>query len=167
MAFSPEFVQIVDENNEEIAGLSRRMMREQNLIHRASYVLVFNSRDELFVQQRSLGKDIYPGSFDIAAGGVVKAGESYEESAERELAEEFGVHGVSLLPCFDHYFEDENNRVWGRVFRCRHDGPFILQPEEVTGGRFMTLDRIMALSREQPFTPDGIDILRRLMDKRD
>lgn len=167
MDISPEFVQIVDENNEEIAALSRRLMREQNLIHRASYVLVFNHRDELFVQQRTLSKDIYPGYHDVAAGGVVVAGESYEESAERELAEELGVRDIPLLPCFDHYFEDEGNRVWGRVFRCRHDGPFALQPEEVAGGRFMTLDQIMALREREPFTPDGIQILQRLKDNGD
>lgn len=167
MDISPEFVQIVDENNVEIAALSRRLMREQNLIHRACYVLVFNSRDELFVQQRTLSKDIYPGYHDIAAGGVVMAGESYEESAERELVEEMGVRDVCLLPCFDQYFEDEGNRVWGRVFRCRHEGPFTLQPEEVAGGRFMTLDQIIALSRQEPFTPDGIEILKRLQDNKD
>lgn len=167
MESPPEFVQIVDENNEEIAALSRRLMREQNLIHRASYVLVFNSRDELFVQQRTLSKDIYPGYHDIAAGGVVVAGESYEESAQRELAEEMGIQDVSLFPCFDHYYEDEGNRVWGRVFRCRHEGPFTLQPEEVAGGRFMTLDQIMVLSQNEPFTPDGIEILKRLQDNGD
>jgi isopentenyldiphosphate isomerase len=162
MDISPEIVQIVDENNVEIGAISRRLMREQNLIHRASYVLVFNGRDELFVQQRTLSKDIYPGYHDIAAGGVVVAGESYEEAAERELAEELGIRDAPLLPCFDHYYEDERNRVWGRVFRCRHEGPITLQPEEVAGGRFMTLDQIMALSQLEPFTPDGIEILKRL-----
>lgn len=162
MDSSQEIIQIVDENNEEIAAMSRRLMREQNLIHRASYVLVFNSRDELFVQQRTVSKDIYPGYHDIAAGGVVLAGESYEESAERELAEELGIRDVSLVPCFDHYYEDERNRVWGRVFRCRHEGPFTLQPEEVAGGRFMPLNQVMALSQSEPFTPDGIEILKRL-----
>ena len=161
---SPEIVQIVDERNSEIGTVARRLMREQNLIHRASYILVFNRRDELFVQQRTLSKDIYPGYHDIAAGGVVVAGESYEESAERELAEELGVSGVPLQPCFDHYYEDERNRVWGRIFRCRHEGPFTLQPEEVAGGRFMTLEQVLALSAHEPFTPDGIEILQRLVD---
>ncbi|MFZ5797588.1 MAG: NUDIX hydrolase YfcD [Desulfobulbaceae bacterium] len=164
---SPEFVQIVDEHNTKIAEVSRRLMREQNLIHRASYVLVFNSRGELFVQQRTLSKDIYPGCHDIAAGGVVVAGESYEESAERELAEELGIRDVALRPCFDHYFEDERNRVWGRIFRCQHDGPFVLQPEEVAGGRFMPLDQILAVSEQEPFTPDGLQILQRLRDSGD
>lgn len=164
MEIPPEIVQIVDEHNTEIAALSRRLMREQNLIHRASYILVFNRRDELFVQQRTLSKDIYPGFHDIAAGGVVLAGEGYEESAERELAEELGVRDVDLHRCFDHYYEDERNRVWGRVFRCRHDGPFVLQPEEVAGGRFMTMGQIIALSEQEPFTPDGLQILHRLRE---
>ena len=71
-----EIVQIVDENNTEIAAVSRWLMREQQLIHRASYILVFNRAGELFVQKRTMTKDVYPGYYDIAAGGVVLAGES-------------------------------------------------------------------------------------------
>jgi len=158
----PEIVQIVDENNQEIAAVSRRIMREQRLIHRASYILVFNRADELFVQKRTLTKDVYPGYYDIAAGGVVLGGESYEKSAERELAEELGISGIPLIPCFDHYYEDTLNRVWGRVFRCRHDGPFKLQQEEIESGAFMPVDQLVEFSRNEPFTPDGIQILHRL-----
>ena len=74
-----EIVQIVDENNTEIAAVARWMMREQKLIHRASYILVFNQAEDLFVQKRTTTKDVYPGYYDVAAGGVVLAGESYEE----------------------------------------------------------------------------------------
>jgi len=165
MFSAPEIVQIVDEHNNEIAAVSRRIMREQQLIHRASYILVFNQADELFVQQRTLTKDIYPGFYDIAAGGVVQAGESYEESARRELFEELGVADTPLDPCFDHYYADDNNRVWGRIFRCRHDGPFILQKEEVQDGAFMPVDRIFAMHTRENFTPDGIEILKRLYEE--
>ncbi|MCL7488079.1 MAG: NUDIX hydrolase YfcD [Desulfobulbaceae bacterium] len=157
-----ETVQIVDENNNEIAAVSRRLMREQQLIHRASYILVFNRAGELYVQKRTMTKDVYPGYYDIAAGGVVLAGENYEESAERELAEELGIEGVPLTHCFDHYFAGAANKVWGRIFRCRHEGPFALQEEEIESGGFMDVRQILDAAHSKLFTPDGIEILRRL-----
>ncbi len=83
-----EMVTIVDRFNEEIGTSPRPEMRARNLIHRASFILVFNDRGELFVQQRTMTKDIYPGCWEIAAGGVVTAGETVSQSAERELREE-------------------------------------------------------------------------------
>jgi len=160
-----EIVQIVDRENQVTGALPRHCMRSQGLIHRASYILVFNQQEELFVQKRTTSKDIYPGYWDVAAGGVVLAGESYEQSASRELTEELGVSGVPLLPLFDHYFEDAGNRVWGRIFRCTHDGPFVLQPEEIASGLFMAVPQVLQRSLQEPFTPDGISILHQVFDQ--
>ncbi len=157
-----EIVQIVDRNNQAIDSVPRSVMRNQHLIHRASYILVFNSKKELFLQKRTMTKDVFPGTWDVAAGGVVLAGESYEESAIRELDEELGVTGVNLHHHFDHFYEDENNRVWGRIFTCIHDGPFTLQQEEIEYGRFLSIQDCFQLSKEEPFTPDGLEILIKL-----
>lgn len=160
-----EIIQIVDEKNTEIAAVPRRIMREQNLIHRATYILVFNRAGEIFIQRRTKTKDIYPGYWDIAAGGVVMANESYEDSACRELEEELGISDNNLAYCFDHYYEDENNRVWGRVFRCTHDGPFELQGSEVEYGMFVPAQTALGMSKTELFTPDGIEILKRFEEK--
>lgn len=157
-----EIVQIVDRDNREVEGLPRRIMREQGLIHRASYILVFNEKQELFLQKRTATKDLYPSCWDVAAGGVVLAGESYEESAARELDEELGVSVLSFTSLFDQYFEEEDNRVWGRIFSCVHNGPFQLQKEEVASGCFMSVADIFELSKKEDFTPDGIGILRKV-----
>ena len=158
---SQEIVQIVDRDNVEIAAVSRHIMREQRLIHQAAYILVFNQKGELFVQKRTMSKDIYPGYWDVAAGGVVLAGESYEHSAERELEEELGVT-APLNFLFDNYYEDDDNRVWGRIFSCIHEGPFTLQEEEVEYGRFMTIEQALWMSGQEPFTPDGVLILQQV-----
>ena len=44
-----ELVEIVDTDNRPIGALTRRLMREQGLIHRAAYILVFNTAGELFL----------------------------------------------------------------------------------------------------------------------
>ena len=160
-----EIVQVVDREDREIAVMPRRLMREQRLIHRASYILVFNAAGELYVQKRTTTKDIYPGYWDVAAGGVVLAGESYEESAERELKEELGVDGGKLQFLFDQYYEDDGNRVWGRIFTCIHEGPFSLQVEEVEYGRFMLPRVALEYSEVEPFTPDGVILLEKLLQE--
>jgi len=157
-----EIVQIVDRENRAIDALPRHIMRQQRLIHRACYILVFNSNNELFIQKRTMTKDVYPGYWDVAAGGVVLVNESYEKSAIRELHEELGISGVRLQHRFDHYYEEKSNRVWGRIFTCTHEGPFILQKEEIDHGRFLAIDQTFQLSKTEPFTPDGLEILRKI-----
>ncbi|MFH0783612.1 MAG: alpha/beta fold hydrolase [Pseudomonadota bacterium] len=161
-----EIVQIVDRHNRKISHLPRSRMRADRLIHRASYILVFNDKDEFFLQKRTAWKDIYPGFWDVAAGGVVLAEESYEDSAVRELTEELGVSDVVLEFLFDHYYEDDGNRVWGRVFTCRHNGPFVLQDSEVAGGRFISVAEALQLKDKEPLTPDGVKILYKLQQHR-
>jgi len=157
-----EIVQIVNSDNKELDAVPRSIMRERGLIHRACYILVFNGQGQLFLQKRTETKDLYPSCWDIAAGGVVLAGESYELAAERELLEELGVKAKRFSHLFDQYFEKDENRVWGRIFSCVHNGPFVLQKEEVADGFFMDVSAIFTLSEKEDFTPDGIDILKKV-----
>jgi len=107
-----EIVAIVDEKNNVIGAESRSTMRSKGLIYRASYILVFNSKEQIFVQKRTLTKDVYPGYYDVATGGVVLAEETYEESAERELEEELGIRGVALTQFFDFYYQQPFLNWW-------------------------------------------------------
>ena len=158
-----ERVAIVDRANRGTGSALRHEMRAQGLIHRATYILVFNGEGKIFVQERTTTKDIYPGYLDVATGGVVLSGESYEESAKRELAEELGASDVVLESHFDFFHEDQNNKVWGRVFTCRYDGPITLQPEEVADGFFMAVPEVLQLAASRPFTPDGLLVLHRYL----
>ena len=161
-----EIVAIVDEKNNIIDSLPRSVMRSQNLPHRACYTLVFNSHNKIFVQKRTQSKDVYPGYYDIATGGVVLAGETYEESAKRELAEEIGAKNIPLLKRFDFFYQDSQCRVWGRVFSCIYDGKIVLQKEEVESGDFYTIEEIMKLKDMKSYTPDGLYVLSRYLDER-
>ena len=158
-----EIVTIVDDHNNVVGSAPRSRMRAKGLPHRATYILVFNTTGELFVQKRTMTKDIYPGYYDVATGGVVLAGESYQVSAERELAEELGIQGVVLKRHFDFYHTDTNNRVWGRVYSCTYEGKIVLQEEEVESGDYYSIETIMKLNEEAPFTPDGMIVLKRFM----
>lgn len=157
---SNEIVQIVDSENCETGETTRYEMRKNNLIHRATYILVFNTKGELFVQKRTMTKDVFPGFWDIAAGGVVLAGEPYDLSATRELKEELGIETSNLNFRFDYYYNTDENKVWGRVYTCLHEGPFTLQKEEIDEGKFLSIEKILKLHQTSPVTPDGFEILQ-------
>lgn len=166
MGTADELVIIVDKDNNEVGIVPRLEMRSGRLPHRATYILVFNSSGELFVQKRTQTKDVFPGYYDIAAGGVVLAGESYEQGAMRELEEELGIRDTPLTSLFDFYYENEHIRLWGRAFSCKYDGELVLQEEEVESGEFMTVDQVFRLAETEPFTPDCLYVLHRYLEVR-
>ena len=163
MAVVDEIVGIVDEHNRVVGAVPRSEMRAKHLPHRSTYILVFNSQGQLYVQKRTLTKDVFPGYYDLATGGVVLAGESYEQGAARELEEELGIRDVPLTKLFEFYFEDENNHVWGGVFTCVYDGELRLQEEEVESVILLTPHDILRHAETEPYTPDGVYVLRRYL----
>ena len=165
MSAAVEEVDVVDAEDVVIGRATRAEIRAGNLRHRATYVLVFNSDGKLFVHQRTTTKDIYPGYFDVAVGGVVGAGESYDAAAQRELAEELGVTAVPLRRVLRCSYEDEHNRVNGMVYSCTYDGPVTLQASELVAGEWLDLDVILERAQRQPFCPDGVDALCRYLDR--
>ena len=95
---STELVDQLDEDGAVVGAVTRRDMRAHNLRHRSVAVVVVNSRQELLVHRRADWKDVWPSRWDLAFGGVVGAGEAWEEAARRELAEEAGVARPARVP---------------------------------------------------------------------
>lgn len=153
----------VDEQDGVLGSLPRAELRERGLIGRGTFILLFNSAGELCVHRRTLSKAIYPGYWDVAAGGMVGEGESYAESAARELAEELGIAGVALREHERFFFAQPGNRLWCAVFSAVSDAPLVLQPEEVLEARFLPLDQVLREAARKPFCPDSLEALRRYL----
>ncbi|MDF0733753.1 NUDIX hydrolase [Pseudomonas entomophila] len=163
-ASDAELVAWVDAADEPLGALPRAELRERGLIGRCTFILLFNSAGELCVHRRTLSKALYPGYWDVAAGGMVAAGEGYADSAARELEEELGVSGVVLRFHEKFYFDQPGNRLWCAVFSAVWDGPLRLQPEEVMEARFLSVEQAEAQSRVQPYCPDSLAALQRYKD---
>ena len=158
-----EAVDIVDPNDVVIGCASRREVSQGNLRHRSVYILVFSSTGKLLIHRRTATKDIYPGYWDVAFGGVLGAGEGYDSGARRELEEECGVRGVELQSLFHLDYQDAGNQVSAMVYRCRADGPFHLQAAEVVTIEWVELDALPRLAQTRRFCPDGLVALRRFL----
>jgi 8-oxo-dGTP pyrophosphatase MutT (NUDIX family) len=162
-ASDAEQIAWVDEQDNLLGSLVRSDLRERGLIGRGTYIMLFNSAGELCVHRRTLSKAIYPGYWDVAAGGMVQANETYAESAARELEEELGVSGVELTAHDHFYFEDPGNRLWCSAFSAVWDGPLILQPEEVLEARFIPVEQVMLEIEQKPYCPDSLAALKRYL----
>ena len=160
-----EVVDVVDEQDRVIGQATRAEVREGGLRHRAVYILVFNSSGQLFVHRRTATKDVYPSRFDVAVGGVVGAGEDYEESAAREITEELGIENVRLQRVVSLRFEEGKNRVNGMVYSCTWDGPVRLQAEEIESGEWLDLDVVAERTQRDAFCPDGLEALGRYLER--
>jgi 8-oxo-dGTP pyrophosphatase MutT (NUDIX family) len=119
------------------------------------------------VHRRTATKDIYPSYYDVAVGGVVASGESYDVGAQRELAEELGITGAPPRPILAFQYEDPGNRVNARVYSCSYDGPLALQSEEIAAGEWLDLDTVIDRMQQLPFCPDGVEALLRYLDRLD
>jgi isopentenyldiphosphate isomerase len=124
-------VEVVDERGMVIEVVPRREVRARNLRHRTVFVVVVNRAGELLVHRRADWKDVWPGRWDLAVGGVCQPGEAWEVAAARELDEELGVQ-AELVYLGEDVYDDADVRELARAYLIRHEGPFSLPDGEVT-----------------------------------
>jgi 16S rRNA (adenine1518-N6/adenine1519-N6)-dimethyltransferase len=96
-AVSQESLDIVNEHDEVVGQAPRGVIHREKCLHRAVHILVFNEKNELLLQHRSVHKDQYPGCWDSSASGHVESGETYQRCAIRELKEELDLSGEPKL----------------------------------------------------------------------
>ena len=148
---SEEIFDVVNEQDEVVGRRPRREVHRLGLMHRATHVLVFNKRGQIFLQKRSMRKDRQPGLWDSSASGHVDSGEDYDACVVRELREEIGLE-VSQAP--RRLFklaagpETDQEHVW--VYRCEAEGPFRLQPDEIESGDWFEPDAVTRWMKERP-----------------
>jgi isopentenyl-diphosphate delta-isomerase type 1 len=138
-----ELFDVVDEQDRVTGQLTRREVHRRGLRHRAVHLLVVNRSGQVFLQQRSLQKDLFPGLWDSSAAGHVGAGEDYDGTAQRELAEELGCRtDQPPRPLFKIGAREETGQEFVWVYRVEAEGPFILQADEIEGGAWFTVEAI-------------------------
>jgi len=150
-----EELEIVDEAG-HVIGRALRSECHGNpaLIHRTAHILVFNTKGELFLQKRSEKKDIQPGKWDTSVGGHLDVGETYEEAALREMAEELGIRDAPLTPLYEYSMRNKLESENVRTYLCTYDGPIAPDPKEISEARFWTLDEIEHGLGSGIFTPN-------------
>ncbi len=146
-----ELFDVVDENDRVTGQLARREVHRRKLRHRAVHLLVFNRAGKIFLHQRSMQKDLFPGVWDSSAAGHVGAGENYDDTAVRELEEELGCRPAKPpVPLFKIEAREETGQEFVWVYRVESEGPFVLQADEIERGDWFTVAEVDRWIAERP-----------------
>lgn len=127
----------VDENNKVIGSIIKREAHMTNKrYHRAAHIVVFNSKGQVVLQQRSFRKAHLPGVWDFAGGHEV-VGQTIEQTASAELAEEMGI-GPELHFVRTGLAKKAHQAEFYNLYYAISDGPYGFDRSEVE--RLKTFD---------------------------
>lgn len=138
-------------------------MRAENLTHRAAYIFVFSPLGSLCVQQRSSNKDIYPGQWDLAAGGIPHTGEGSPEAALRELGEELGIYHQKLNAHGEFFFADNRCKILGSIYSLIWDGDITPQSSEISQWRYLSVEDLALFLGTESITPTTLKAYHQLL----
>lgn len=157
---SEELIDLVDDDDHVVEVVTRAEARARGAAvrHRACYVAVLTSAGELVVHRRSDQKDVYPGWWDVCFGGVLGAGEGWDDAARRELGEEAGIE-VPLELVGIGRWEAPDAKLHGRVYLAHSDGPFSCPDGEVVEIDTVPLAELDVWLAAHDVCPDSVDLV--------
>lgn len=123
-------------------------------LHPVVHIHIIDRFARIYLQKRSMKKDIQPGKWDTAVGGHVSFGESFHEAAYREASEELGLHEFNPIHIETYIFESEIEKEMVCIFAAV--GSYDLSPDrsEVDEGRWWPIEEIDATLGKGLFTPN-------------
>jgi isopentenyl-diphosphate delta-isomerase len=149
-----EYIIAVDEFDKEIGLIEKLEAHHKGVLHRAFSILVFNHKNQLLLQKRSIKKYHSPGLWTNTCCSHPKYGETLQNAVYRRLKEEMGftcelkeifsfVYKVELE---DNLFENE----YDHVFIGRYDGEIAANEDEVDDFKWVDIDEVKNDSANKP-----------------
>ncbi|MCQ2208236.1 MAG: NUDIX domain-containing protein [Paludibacteraceae bacterium] len=162
---SAELFPLIDEDGNVIGKATRSECHSGSmLLHPVVHLHIFNKKGDLFLQKRSMSKDIQPGKWDTAVGGHVDYGEEVEVALRREVREELGVTDFEPSFLFRYIFQSKVEREMVNAYKTVYEGPFVVDPGELDDARFWPIAEIEANLGKEVFTPNFESEFQRLKE---
>lgn len=154
-AVASEWFPIVEPNGLVVGRATRTYCHSgAKPLHPVIHIHIIDRYSRIYLQKRSMRKDIQPGKWDTAVGGHVSYGEGIIEAAYREAFEELGLIEFNPIMLETYQFESEVEKEMVNVFAAV--GTYELHPDhdEVDEGRWWELSDIDASLGKGVFTPN-------------
>ena len=141
-----EKVILVNEKDEPIGLMGKMEAHEKGLLHRAFSVFVFNSKQEVLLQQRAACKYHSPNLWTNTCCSHPRAGETNQQAGERRLQEEMGLQ-VPLQEVFSFIYKAPfdnglTEHEYDHVLVGYSDAQPQINPEEVASWKWLSLEAI-------------------------
>ena len=141
-----EQVILVNEKDEPIGLMGKMEAHEKGLLHRAFSVFVFNSKQEVLLQQRAACKYHSPNLWTNTCCSHPRVGETNQQAGERRLQEEMGLQ-VPLQEVFSFIYKAPfdnglTEHEYDHVLIGYSDAQPQINPEEVASWKWLSLEAI-------------------------
>lgn len=150
----------MDSEDNVLAYDSKERCHQGNgILHRAFSIFLFNSKNELLVQQRSAKKTLWPLYWSNSVCSHPVKGETYQQAARRRLKEEIGVE-APLVYLFRFQYRAHYNNIGSEKELCsvyigRTDAVISANQDEIAAWEFIKISKVKPVIEKQPhlFTP--------------
>jgi isopentenyldiphosphate isomerase len=165
-----ELFPLVDEQGNLLGKATRAYCHSGSFVlHPVVHLHVFNSAGQLFLQKRSMSKDIQPGMWDTSVGGHVDYEETLKPQADtdasvvapwvltalkREACEELGIVCFEPVFVYRYSFRSAYECELVHTFFTVYDGEVAVDPGEISEGRFWEVAEVTAALGKGVFTPN-------------
>lgn len=153
-----ELFPIVDTDGNVTGTATRRECHSGSmLLHPVVHLHIIGSNKSVYLQKRSINKDIQPGKWDTAVGGHVDVGELIVDALAREASEELGIEISKPVHIKNYVFTSDRERELVHAFYMMVDPAGFnptLDPEEIEEGRFWTFEELNEVSNQELLTPN-------------
>jgi isopentenyl-diphosphate delta-isomerase len=141
-----EQVILVDKEDNELGLMNKQEAHIKGVLHRAFSVFIFNSKNELLLQQRAHDKYHSAGLWTNSCCSHPRKNEKVLDAANRRLFEEMGMKSV-LKKGFDFIYKAKmiNNlfeHELDHVFLGFTDDEPTINPLEVASYKYMSMEKI-------------------------
>lgn len=159
-----EWFPLVDEAGNVVGKATRRECHSGSmLLHPVVHLHIFDTKGRLYLQRRSMNKDIQPGKWDTAVGGHVDYGETINEALRREVREELGIVDFEPVHNFTYHFRSRIERELVYSYRTVYEGPIKVDPVEIDEGRYWEIADVLSHIGKGVFTPNFEDEFEKLL----
>ena len=153
-----ELLDLVDKNDQVIGTVWKSEAHgDPTKIHREVAIAVFNDKEEVLLQRRSMKKRNDPGRWTITAAGHVGKGEDPKIASVREVKEELGldVKPVFFGKYFMKYKDKESRFFWIYYARVKGKARLRLDKSEVMDARWVDLGNIEEFAQNNDYPIKG------------
>ncbi|MFB6823126.1 NUDIX domain-containing protein [Streptomyces virginiae] len=160
-----EPVERVDDQDRVLGVVvGRRQAVREGWLHRIAVTVCRDERGRILVHRRAEHLWRFPGLHEVVVGGAVAVGETYEQAASRELAEELGVHALPRL-LFTFLNSNALSPHWLGVHEVvvSDADAVVPDPDEVARHSWLTEPELRSALLEWGFTPDSHETMSRYL----
>ena len=149
-----DYVVLVNKKDQEIGTMEKMEAHQKGLLHRAFSVFILNSKGEMLIHRRALGKYHSPGLWTNTCCSHPRPNETVLDAANRRLDEEMGMgESLSEVISFIYHHKFDNGLVeheFDHILTGISDALPSINEDEVDSYKYIEIEELEQSMKQNP-----------------